>query len=156
MDMRLRKATPDDAQPVALLWHELIRTHLDYDPHFEVKADAAGGFADHIRQAANETTTLLGVAEDNSRLVGFIHASILKRPPCFTVSHQGQVWDLLVRPECRRQGVGRGLVQMALRFFRDNGVEFADVRVASQNAPAIAFWNSMGMQPYITVGKLKP
>lgn len=89
MDMRLRKATPDDAQPVALLWHELIRTHLDYDPHFEVKADAAGGFADHIRQAAHETTTLLGVAKDNGRLVGFIHASILKRPPCFTVSHQG-------------------------------------------------------------------
>ena len=153
--MEIRKATSNDAEPVAQLWQELIQNHLEYDPHFEITPDAAAGFADHIRKASQEPTSLVGVAVADDRIVGFINASVLKRPPCFTVARQGQIWNLFVNADCRRQGVGKLLVGLASEFFRANGVEFADVRIASENATAIAFWESMGIDPYITVGKLK-
>ncbi len=156
MNITVRSAFPSEADQVAQLWQELIHAHLQYDPHFDIKPDAVVGFAEHVRKISQDPTALVGVAEFNGKLVGFIHASVLKRPPCFTTSLQGQVWDLFVSSSCRRQGVGGQLVDLAQQFFRDNAVEFADVRIATKNAPAIAFWKSMGIDPYITVGKLKP
>lgn len=49
MNIVIREATPEDAGQVAHLWEEMIHHHLRYDPHFEIKADATIGFADHIR-----------------------------------------------------------------------------------------------------------
>ncbi len=156
MKVTIRKAIPDDADQVAQLWQELLRYHLQYSPCFEISDRAAIDFSDHLRKLPNEPSDLLLLAESNGYVVGFLHGSILKRPPCFVIPQQGQIWDLFVSEPFRRQGVARELVDRALEFFREKGMKFVDVRITTQNNTALAFWKKMGIDPYITVGKLEP
>lgn len=156
MKATIRKAVADDATPVAQLWQALLHHHLPYSPCFEIADNAAIGFSDHLRKLPDNPAGLLLVAEMEVRLVGFLHGSILNRPPCFTIPRQGQIWDLFVLEPFRHQGVARELVNRAMEFFREKGIRFVDVRIATRNEAALAFWKKMGLDPYITVGKLEP
>jgi len=155
MKVTIRKAIPDDADQVAQLWQELLRRHLQYGPCFAITDGAAVDFSDHLRKLPNDPNGLLLVAESEGRLVGFVHGSVLKRPPCFVIPQQGQIWDLFVSEPFRRQGVARELVDRAMSFFREKGMTFVDIRITTRNEAALAFWRRMGIDPYITVGKLE-
>ena len=50
----------------------------------------------------------------------------------------------MVRAHERRRGIGRGLVERALAWVRERGVERCEVRVASLNAEGQQFWRSLG------------
>jgi GNAT superfamily N-acetyltransferase len=59
--------------------------------------------------------------------------------------------DLMVRENERRRGVGRGLVERALAWVAERGVERCEVRVASLNAEGQRFWRSIGFADLMDV-----
>ena len=64
-------------------------------------------------QITNELAYLVCVAEDPSeRINGFIEVSIRPRAPLSGGDSIAYVEALFVRPEARRQGIARGLLQM--------------------------------------------
>lgn len=56
----------------------------------------------------------------------------------------GMIQNLAVVPECRGVGVGRALLQAALRGFRAVGLTAAQLEVCARNEPAVRLYQSAG------------
>jgi GNAT superfamily N-acetyltransferase len=84
------------------------------------------------------------VSERAGALLGFCTVRIDRAPPIQLEVRRAEITDLMVRENERRRGVGRGLVERALAWVEERGVERCEVRVASLNAEGQRFWRSIG------------
>ena len=74
--------------------------------------------------------------DDGGRLLGAAQ--------CWTSAF---VKDLAVRADQRRKGIGRALLLTAFQAFAERGEPAVDLKVHDDNAPALAFYRSVGMTP---------
>ena len=54
------------------------------------------------------------------------------------------LFDIVVDPECRNQGIGKRIVETILRWGRDMGAEIAYLQVLTDNIPAINLYRNLG------------
>ena len=124
------------AEPLALL-EEALR---DGDP---VPED----FADRLRKAveAGDAEVLAARAEDQILGVALLAYRL-------SVSAGGlfaSVEDLYVRPEARRRGVGRALLQAADERCEDHGISYVEAQVEEREAEQ--FYAALGYEPETSV-----
>jgi ribosomal protein S18 acetylase RimI-like enzyme len=141
--VRVWPATPDEAPAVAALL-AAFRDHLGYDQ----PSDAS----------------LLTSVE---RIIGRDDAEYLlagERDPVGVaqVRYRWSVWwdaedcwleDLYVRPEARREGVGRTLVEVVVDRARERGCRRVELDVSSENPAAMALYQSLGFDTGKTGGQ---
>lgn len=64
-------------------------------------------------------------------------------------AHRAMLWGVYVAPEARGQGVSRRLIEQALeRCRREGRIEQVRLGVATDNAPALAVYRSLGFVEY--------
>jgi GNAT superfamily N-acetyltransferase len=124
------------AEPLALL-EEALR---DGDP---VPED----FADRLRKAveAGDAEVLAARAEDQILGVALLAYRL-------SVSAGGlfaSVEELYVRPEARRRGVGRALLQAADERCEDHGISYVEAQVEEREAEQ--FYAALGYEPETSV-----
>ena len=68
---------------------------------------------------------------------------MLRRPAIFRETVRGEIDALFVRPEARRLGAGRELVEAALGWL-SGAASSVDVQVAVGNAEGESFWRALG------------
>lgn len=84
------------------------------------------------------------VAERDGQAVGYVG--------CQTVLDEGYITNVAVSPDCRRQGVGRALIEELARRARAKGLAFVTLEARASNAPAIALYEGAG---FVRVGVRK-
>jgi len=57
---------------------------------------------------------------------------------------RGYIHHCAVHPNCRRQGIGRQLVNRCLDALKDAGIQKCHIFIFNSNDDGIAFWKSMG------------
>jgi len=88
---------------------------------------------------ASELTNPLSlwlVAEDNGILAGYIGSQ--------SVMGEADMMNLAVKPEFRRSGVGKELVQRLVAELKKNGVTSLTLEVRVSNSPAISLYEKLG------------
>ena len=132
----IRDATPADAA----LIHDLIRELADYEKLLH-----------EVRTSEDDVARILfgpsprafcDIAEVGGSPVGF--ALWFYNLSTFEGRHGIYLEDLFVKPEARGAGVGRELLQRLARRCRDEGLARLEWAVLDWNAPAIAFYDSLG------------
>jgi GNAT superfamily N-acetyltransferase len=146
---QIRRAGPADARAVAEIavsgWQAAYRGIL------------ADGFLDSLSVAARETawremlerdadgSTPTWLAEQGGRAVAFLTSGPPRdedvTPPA------AEVYALYVLPAAWRQGVGRALLETAVRHWWDRGADALVLWVLQANAPARSFYQAMGWHP---------
>ncbi len=144
MDGRVREATHQELDRVAALWTLITHHHAHLDPVFEMRSDADGELGELIRAMARDPDTTILVYDEGGDLPGMCILRVDQSPPIMREVERAEITDLGVRPEARRRGVGRALVQEALRIVRALGVARVEVQVARGNEEGQAFWRSLG------------
>lgn len=76
------------------------------------------------------------VATQNNNILGYIGSRI--------VLGECYITNIAVRSDCRRQGIGRVLIQNMLSFAQQNNLDFVTLEVRQSNLPAIALYTSLG------------
>ena len=82
-------------------------------------------------------------AVDGAKLVG-----------CVLCGHDGRrgfIHHLVVEATHRRQGVGRALVEHAVRGLREAGIHKCHLLVFNENAAGRAFWKKLGAEQRLTL-----
>lgn len=135
--IRTRIATPADVAAVAPLFDA-------YRRFYDQPADPARASAYlHDRLERGESTIILAESEARD-LAGFCQLyptfCSVEAAPIFTL------YDLFVRPEARRGGVGRMLLLAAERLAAERGMARMDLSTARTNHTAQALYESLGWE----------
>lgn len=134
--VEVRSATPADAG----LIYELVRALAEYEKLLhEVEASeadvAAALFCENPRAFCD-------IAQADGKPVGF--ALWFYNYSTFRGRHGIYLEDLFVVPEARGLGAGKALLRRLAERCRDEGLARLEWAVLDWNAPAIAFYDSLG------------
>jgi GNAT superfamily N-acetyltransferase len=126
------------------LWIALTEHHASSDPLFRLRADADAEIQRLLDALFRDPDTAIFVYERDAALTGFCSVRIDRAPPILLEDRRAEITDLMVGAGERRRGVGRALVECALGWLQERGVERCEVRVAARNAEGQHFWRSLG------------
>ena len=146
-----RRATPADADELALLWREFGRYYFELDPEqYQVPKEA--GLADWFRgflEQPDDDDVIWLVSEGAERLIGSIQARIWRPSPDADrqlVREVGEVVlkiDSLVVTEVeRRRGIGRDLMSAVEEWGVGRGASQAVVISAADSPTSLPFYES--------------
>ena len=167
--MEIQLARRADAPALADLFLGHIAAHTEYISHGEIQMGVGEGVirdgALEARPAADarekwlryihahlEDGTLAQVwkAVDEGRIVGFAVADIEEDGDV----PFGMVCDVLVREECRGQGVGDALLQSAIGWLRSRGIKDIYLESGKNNHAAHRFFEKRGFTHVSEIYKL--
>jgi ribosomal protein S18 acetylase RimI-like enzyme len=138
--VRVRRATPDDVEPVSELWRLL--DHEVPAPTHAGPPDLEKELAEVAEIIASETAFV--AEDDDGAPVGFALART--RAPGY-----GTLTDLYVAQEARRSGIGTELMREVLAAFRELGIEQLDIEVTASNAVARSLYGRWGLRDEVVV-----
>jgi N-acetylglutamate synthase-like GNAT family acetyltransferase len=128
----IRRYKPSDLAACRLLWSQLAAHHRElYDDPAIGGADPGARFDEHLEHAER-----VWVAEVDGEVVGL--AATVPR------GRKAELEPVVVSPLHRRGGLGRRLVDAAVRDARALGAEQVLVRPVARNAEAIRFFQAVG------------
>ncbi len=145
--MNIRRATPDDAGPLAQAhvasWHAAYRglvpdsflERFDYERRFPRFRDAL--------KAGSEETYLV---EEKGEVLGFLTLGACRDED---VDHAvtGEIWGIYLAPAHWRKGVGRRLCQRGEQILNARGYTIVTLWVFEDNHQARRFYEAMGFAP---------
>ena len=117
---------------------------MSTDPLFALRPNAEAEIHRLLAATLRDPEAAIFVCERADALLGFCTVRIDRAPPIQREVRRAEITDLMVGADVRRRGVGRGLVERALAWVEERGVERCEVRVASLNAEGQHFWRSLG------------
>ena len=123
------------------LWKELTDFHAERDPHFTRAEDGHVHFEKHLRGLLGSAEWHVLVALDGERVVGYAMGQLARKPPVFKETAYGLISDLVVTAAYRRRSIGQDLLTETVAWFAEHGLRRAEVRVATCNEVAQAFWD---------------
>lgn len=132
----LRPARPEDAATIA----ELVRELAEYEQLAHEVEGTADDFARHLFGPHPGAEVIL--AESDGEPVGF--ALFFANFSTFRARPGLHLEDLYVRPKYRGRGIGRALIAAVARIAVDRKAGRLEWAVLDWNAPAIAFYESLG------------
>jgi GNAT superfamily N-acetyltransferase len=147
----IRSAHSRDLDRVAALWIALSQHHASDDPVFTLRPDADAEIARLLGATFRDPDAAIFVYERDGNLDGFCSVRIDRAPAIQVEVERAEITDLMVREDQRRRGVGRALVDCALDWVQERGVERCEVRVVSRNAEGQGFWRSVGFGDWLDV-----
>ena len=94
--------------------------------------------ADAFRECVDAGVTFLAAVR-GAAVVGYVVAR--------SAADQGEILNVAVAPDARRQGIGAGLVRRALAALAAQGARQVFLEVRESNAPGIALYRGLGFAP---------
>ena len=132
MDYSIDVFTMQDYEAVYALWRETEGVGLS-------SADEPESIAGYL--ARNPGMSF--VARAGGKVVGAVL--------CGHDGRRGLLHHLVVRGDCRRQGIGAALVKRCLEALHGQGIDKCHLFVFRDNQSGIEFWRSQGWQERLTL-----
>jgi ribosomal protein S18 acetylase RimI-like enzyme len=133
MAHQVRAARRDDAEAIGRLLHA-------FNQEFDEPTPAPPALAERMRQLIDGGDTLvllIGDGPDGLAVLRF-------RPAIFSAGLESYLAELYVVPARRGQGLGRALMEAALREARDAGADTMDIGVDEPDHAARRLYESLG------------
>nr|MEE4269391.1 GNAT family N-acetyltransferase [Candidatus Krumholzibacteria bacterium] len=146
--MVMREAEARDIPGIAELWDEFMAFHEALDPLWVRRPGARVTWLDFIARLISDPDFLVLVTENESRLVGYMVATMQDCPPIFTVERYGFVQEIAVTASCRGQGLARKMYRVAEEWLQSQGANHIRANIDATNELSQEFWKSMGFGPY--------
>lgn len=141
----LRRATVADAEVLAELWGESLR-RVD---HHEQVADLARVLADTEHGTRDDAVRVL-VAEHDGQIAGAVLVRLATLSP-LNLEPVVHVVSPHVFPAFRRRGVGRALMDGAVAFAEEQGIDHVMTAATSGSRDANRFMARLGLGPHATL-----
>ncbi|MFD0839458.1 GNAT family N-acetyltransferase [Williamsia serinedens] len=138
--IEVRPAWPPDAEAMATVQNAIHRAGLRATP-----VDTDGVRERHLDEVHSIACT---VAVDDGRVVGF---QSLKRAWIDNPYGVPVGWGIIgthIHPDVGRRGIGRRLFVVAHAAAEAAGLRHIDATIRADNAPALAYYSSLGFVPY--------
>lgn len=102
--------------------------------------------SDSIERELADEDQLLTVVEDDGEVIAFSHAAWEQRKTAGAMESSGDVLRLYVRPDRRREGIGRELLEDTCERLFERDVGQIKAMVLADNEPGNDFYESQGFR----------
>ena len=143
------EASEGDIPALLELWMELMEFHRPFNTVFELEDDAQDTMIRGWRDQFERDDRVLLVAKRGEIICGYLSGAIRSQPPVFKARQYGEIVDIAVRAQDRRQGLGDRMLREAISWFRQKEIDRVQIRVAPQNEIGSAFWRKYGFRDYL-------
>ncbi|UCB43309.1 MAG: GNAT family N-acetyltransferase [Dehalococcoidales bacterium] len=149
MSIEIVEATESHIPDIVELWKEFMDHHKDIDPRFPAREDAHVSFEQHIRELMGTEDTLVLVALDESRVVGFSISQVNSYPPIWVESDKhGFIDTMAITADYRRKGIGEHMLGRIFESFASHGIDRIELTVAARNEVGYSFWRKHGFKDF--------
>ena len=136
--INIRPATTSDLARIGQLGAALVRMHHDLDPQRFIPATAQTehGYASFLGTQLDAPKIVVLVAEHDGRVIGYSYAGVEGLDYMSLRGPAGILYDIIVDPEHRTQGVGRLLLDATIAELEQRGVPRVLLSTAERNPSA--------------------
>ena len=147
MNITVRKAEKKDAAKIAQLLETIAELHHQGRPDLYGGGGAKYDISAVEEKISNEDEIILVAVNDDDEVMGYTMSKIydVEQDGIKLAHRKMYIDDVCVDPECRKQGVGRILMDATKQKAIDAGCHICDLNVWAFNETAIKFYESCGM-----------
>lgn len=144
----IRRASPADLPAIGRLGALLVRLHHDFDPQRFIPATSRTehGYASFLGSQLEEPKVVVLVAERNGEVLGYTYAGVEGWDYMSLRGPAGVLYDIVVDPAHRGEGVGRSLLDATLAELAARGAPRVVLSTAEQNEPAQHLFTGAGFR----------
>jgi ribosomal protein S18 acetylase RimI-like enzyme len=126
----------------------LIREHHDFDPLRFIAAmpGVEKGYGSYLGSQLNAPNVVVLVAERDGKVIGYTYSGIEGTDYMALRGPAGAMYDIVVDPDYRQQGVGRMLVDATLGALKAKGAPRVVLSTAEKNAAAQRLFDRAGFR----------
>jgi GNAT superfamily N-acetyltransferase len=147
MSIIIRRAGRRDLEGIQVLWHALRELQAKADPRLTLSKDAAQIAREHREVILADPRTGFFVAEEQSVILGFLHAHIEANDPNYDPPKLGRIVDLIVREDRRGKCIGTRLLAYCREWLTSHGLSEVRVTLPINSPEAQRFFEAQGMLP---------
>lgn len=151
-DLEIQAATKFDVNAVADLMMESWQFHAAHQPAIRIASSVREGCRRQTRHMLGDgVNQVMLVARWRGEIVGFFGIGLsaqdpLSRPALFAKGYYGDIYEVGVRGDQRRRGVGRAMFAAAWQWFKERHVQGIFVNYAPTNPLSSRFWPGLGFE----------
>ena len=144
----IRPAIPADVRAIGRLGALLVKTHHEFDPKRFIAATSRTeeGYGSFLGSQMNEPDVVVLVAEKDGEVIGYTYAGLEGRDYMSLRGPAGIVYDILVDPPHRGQGIGGWLLAATLEILERRGATQIVLSTAERNEPAQRLFSRAGFR----------
>ncbi len=145
----IRPAAPADLPTIGHLGALLVRTHHDFDPERFIAAmpQTERLYASFLGGQLEDRSKVILVAEEEGEVVGYTYAGIEGPDYMVLRGPAGALYDVVVEPARRGQGIGRQLVEATVAELKARGAPRVVLATAARNETAQRLFARAGFRP---------
>jgi len=134
----IRPGAPADLKAMGRLGALLVRIHHDFDPDRFIAAtpQTEHAYGSFLGRQLEEPNIVILVAERDGEVVGYAYAGVEGKDYMALRGPAGALYDLVVDPAHRGQGVGRRLLDATLKALQAKGAPRVVLSTAERNESA--------------------
>jgi ribosomal protein S18 acetylase RimI-like enzyme len=145
---KIRPATPTDVTAIGKLGALLVQTHHDFDPKrfLAVTSRTAEQYGGFLGSQLDEPNIIILVAERDGEVLGYTYAGVEGNDYMSLRGPAGVVYDIIIDPAYRRQGVGRMLLDATMAALEARGAPRVVLSTAEKNYAAQRLFDGAGFR----------
>ena len=148
-DITIRIAESSDVSEIQRLYQQLDRHHADILPMVFQPVDSDVRADDVILNWINRDDAVYLLAEMSGKVIGFLHLKRAAHPnfPVFRKHEYARIEDAIIDKSYRGRGIGKMLLNAAVKWVKDQGIKHIQLLVWQENAAAVEFYLNQGFKP---------
>jgi ribosomal protein S18 acetylase RimI-like enzyme len=145
----IRKATPDDGAALGRLGALLVAVHHDFDAERFIAPGprTEEGYGRFLVSRIDKEDAFVLVAEEDGAVLGYAYAGVEGPDWMALRGPAGVLYDIIVDPGRRREGLGRALLDAALAGLAERGAPRVVLFTAKRNEAAQQLFEAIGFRP---------
>jgi ribosomal protein S18 acetylase RimI-like enzyme len=146
--VNVRPATATDLTAIGRLGALLVREHHDFDPQRFIAATprTEDQYGWYLGTQLKEPNIVILVAERDGKVIGYTYSGVEGTDYMSLRGPAGVMYDIVVDPGHRQQGVGRLLVDATLEALKSKGAPRVVLSTAERNAAAQRLFERAGFR----------
>lgn len=147
--VKVRAATQADTGIVGQWGAELVALHHGFDTQRFIQGGPGtpAKYASFIESQLGRPDVIVLVAEDETSLLGYVYAANEGNDYMSLRGPAGVIHDIFVAPDRRSQGIGRALLNQAIKELCSKGAELVVLSTAYRNEAAQRLFAAGGFRP---------
>lgn len=142
----IRPALAADREQLGRLGAQMVAVHHAFDARRFIapSPETPQAYGSFLTGRIGRADAVLRVAVQGNDVLGYVYAGVEGSDYMALRGPAGVIYDLIVVPDRRRQGIGRALLEEAVEALRAHAVPRLVLFTAERNAEAQALFASLG------------